>query len=183
MGDIRSAWEIAHEKADKLGGLSQEEKKRQKEERYSQVGKTLADKYLERENTRYLETELKKYDGQDRGLITHATVKRLTDAIDFRHAQALEKIKEGILVVSTNRAKDIVNQIEQLFREYQEAEEGEKQKIDKAGREILHQMRISGTAIGKINIQANAEWQKSLNQLSRPFEEKLQLLKQELLSL
>jgi hypothetical protein len=181
MGDIKSAWEIAHEKADKLGGLSPEEKKRQKEERYIQLGKALADKYVERENTRYLEAELKKYDGPDRELITRATLERLSDRIDFRHSQALEKIKEGILVVSKNHAKDRVNQIEELFREYLDAEESEKQKIEKAGREMLHQMRISGTAIGKINVQANAEWQESLNQLSQPFEEKLQVLKQGLL--
>jgi hypothetical protein len=183
MGDIKSAWEIAHEKADKLGGLSPEERKKQKEERYSQVGKALADKYLERENTRYLEAELKKYDGPDRELITRAMLERLSEGIDFRHSQALEKVKEGILAVGKDHARNAITQIEELFREYQDAEESEKQKIEKAGREVLHQMRISGSAIGKINAQANAEWQKSLNQLSRPFEEKLQALRQELLSL
>ncbi|MBM3167510.1 MAG: hypothetical protein FJZ83_02805 [Chloroflexi bacterium] len=183
MGNIKSAWELAHEKADKLGELSQEEKRKQMEERCSQIGKTLADKYLERENTRYLETELKKYNGQDKESIAHATLERLTDAIDFRYAKALEKIKDGILLVSKNSAKDIVNQVEELFREYQEAEEGKRQEIEKAGKEILHQMRISGTAIGKINIQANAQWQKDLEQTSQPFEEKLRSLKQELLSI
>ncbi|MBM3149370.1 MAG: hypothetical protein FJ008_06630 [Chloroflexi bacterium] len=183
MGDIRSAWEIANEKADKLGGLSQEEKRKQKEERCNQIGKALADKYLERENARYLETELKKYDEQDKESIARATLKRLTDAIDFRYAQALDKIKDGIFVLSKNSVKGVISQVEELFREYQQAEDSKRQEIEKAGREILHQMRVSGTAIGKVNIEANAQWQKDLAQISQPFEEKLRSLKQELLSI
>ena len=38
MGEIKSAWEIAMEKAEKLGKLPPEELRRQKEEKYGENG-------------------------------------------------------------------------------------------------------------------------------------------------
>ena len=38
MGELKSAWEIAQEKANKLGKLSDEEKEQQTRQRYRQIG-------------------------------------------------------------------------------------------------------------------------------------------------
>jgi lipopolysaccharide biosynthesis glycosyltransferase len=54
------------------------------------------------------------------------------------------------------------------------------QEIEKAGREMLHQMRISGTAIGRLNVRVKEEWQKKLDQTANPFDERLTKLKNEL---
>ncbi len=183
MGEIKSAWEIAQDKADKLGSLSPEEKRKQQEEKYDQIGRALADKYLEKENTNYLLTETQKYKGQDRQMVTHAVIERLVERIDIKYSQIVKKINEGIQALSDVRATSIVNQIDELLNEYQQAEVEATQKIERAGKEILHGMRIAGTAIGKINIQANADWKQSLEQLSRPYRERLNNLKLALLSL
>ena len=75
-----------------------------------------------------------------------------------------------------------VGKIKELFQEYREAEKEKRQEIERTGSEILHQLRISGTAISQINVQAKDEWQKKLSELSRPYEERLSGLKQELSS-
>ena len=183
MGEIKSAWEIAQGKADKLGSLSSEEKRKQQEEKYDQIGKALVGKYLEKENTNYLLTETRKYEGQDRQMVTHTVIERLVERIDIKYSQTAKKINEGIQAVSDVRATSIVNQIDELLKEYQQAEAEENQQIEKTGREILHGMRIAGTAIGKINIQANTEWEQSLEQLSLPYRERLNSLKRALLAL
>ena len=75
-----------------------------------------------------------------------------------------------------------MNQIDRILNEHQQAEAQERQRIEKAGKEILYGMRIAGTAIGNINIEANAEWKQCLEQLSIPYQERLNQLKQSLLS-
>jgi len=183
VGEIKSAWEIAQEKANKLGELSLEERKKQREERCRLIGKSLAEKYLSEHDIRLLETELGKHSSEDKELIGQAAICHLNEAIDLRHGLVLDEIVQGILNLSkAEAATQTITKIKELFQEYQEAENRERQEIEKAGREILHQLRISGTAISRINIRAKEEWHKRLDQLSRPFEERLNSLKQELLS-
>jgi hypothetical protein len=45
---------------------------------------------------------------------------------------------------------------------------------------MLHQLRISGTAISHLNIRAKEEWQKKLDQTALPFDERLNHLKRKL---
>ena len=183
VGEIKSAWEIAQEKASKLGKLSPEEREVQRQGRCRLIGKSLAEKYLSQHDIGLFETELEKHSTQDKGLISEAAMHRLTEAIDLRYAPALDKIGRGILVLAdTTTTKATLEKIKELFQEYEESENRERQEIDKAGREMLHQLRISGSAISGINIRAREEWQKKLNQLVNPFEERLKYLKNELLN-
>ena len=48
------------------------------------------------------------------------------------------------------------------------------------GRERLHRMRISGTAIAGINMESTPEWQEMRDKLEQTFEEALDNLKQKL---
>jgi hypothetical protein len=73
-----------------------------------------------------------------------------------------------------------MGKVKELFQEYAEAENKERQEIEKMGGEMLHQLRISGTAISRLNIRAKEEWQKKLDQTARPFDERLNYFKQEL---
>ena len=50
-------------------------------------------------------------------------------------------------------------------------------------RELLHQLRISGSAIGAINMAASQAWGKVYREFSSPFEKRLETLKGELLKL
>jgi len=181
MGEIKSAREIAQEKASKLGELSPEERKGQRQEKCRLIGKTLADKYFSHYDTRLLEAELNKHGTQDKNLIIQAATHRLIEGINLKHGSRLDKISQGILTLAnTETAIETLGKIKELFQEYQETENRERQEIEKAGREILHQLRVSGTAISQINIRAKEEWDKRLAQLAGPFEERLNELKQKL---
>ncbi|HEX76655.1 MAG TPA: hypothetical protein G4O12_08795 [Dehalococcoidia bacterium] len=182
MGEIKSTWEIAQEKASKLGELSLEEQKKQREDRCRPIGKSLAEKYLSEHDTQHLEAELSKYNSEDKELISQTALHQLIEGIDLRRGSILDRMSQGILsLAKTETAAEIVGKIKELFQEYQEAEKGERQDIEKAGREILHQLRISGTAISQINIRAKGEWQEKLDKVVHPTKERLNRLKQELL--
>ena len=181
MGEIKSAREIAQEKASQLGKLSPEERKGQRQDKCRLIGKSLADKYLSQYDTRLLETELNKHGAQDKNLIIQAAVHQLIEGINLKHGSSLDKISQGILTLTNiKKAIETLSKMKELFQEYEEAESRERQEIEKAGKEILHQLRVSGTAISQINIRAKEEWEKRLTQLAGPFEERLNDLKQEL---
>ncbi|MFC1944335.1 hypothetical protein ACFLX5_02420 [Chloroflexota bacterium] len=84
MGDLRSAWEIALERAERLGGISAEERRRQDEDRDSLVGKALAERYLAGEfDMHQLKAEVERHEeGRRRGVIG-AVVSGLARAIEI----------------------------------------------------------------------------------------------------
>jgi len=181
VGEIKSAWEVAQEKASKLGGLSPEERRGQRQDSCRMIGKSLAEKYLSQYDIRLLETELSKHSAQDKDLMKQAAIHRLIEGIDLRYGSTLDKISQGILTLDNNAmAIETIGKIKELLQEYEETENRARQEIENAGMEILHQLRVSGTAISQINIRAKEEWEQRLNQLTGPFEERLNYLKQEL---
>lgn len=184
MGEIKSSWEIAREKVEKLGKLSPEEQRKQREDRCHPIGKSLAEKYLSEHNTKFLENELNKYDNEDNELIRQITLRHLIEEIDLNKSFLLDRIAQGILnLAETEEIAKTINKIEEISSEYNKAEEMERQNIERDGREILNQQRISGTAISKFNILAKKEWRIRLDKIAHPFKETLDNLKRELLDL
>jgi transketolase len=103
------------------------------------------------------------------------------DTIDIRFSTSTEHAMQGILNLNhDNAVTETLNRIKELLQEYQVAEARQKEDIENAGREILHQMRISGSAVSRINPQARDEWQKKLETVAQPFAETLKKLKQRL---
>jgi len=47
MSELKSAWEVAQERANRLGKLSADEKEQQERQKYRQVGQVLAQKWLD----------------------------------------------------------------------------------------------------------------------------------------
>jgi urease gamma subunit len=181
MADIKSAWEIAQEKASKLGQLSAEEREGQRQDKCRLIGESLAEKYLSNYDIGILKDELSKHTAQDKDLVSQAAVSRLIQGLDLQYPEALAEISKGILTLTNSAtATKTLNEIKELFQEYAEAADKEMQEIEKAGREMLHQMRISGTAIGQLNVRVKEEWQKKLDQTANPFDERLTKLKNEL---
>jgi hypothetical protein len=182
LADIRSAWEIAQEKASKLGGLSAEEREEQRHEKCRVLGQALADKYLGQHNVGIIEEELRKYETSDKDLIGRAAAHKLSKSLDLRYPGLLVAISKGILALeNTDTTRKTLEEIKALFQEYEAAEAREREEIEKAGGEILHQMRISGSAISQLNIRAKEEWVKKLDQAAGPFTDRLESLKQKLL--
>ena len=180
MEELRSSWEIAREKADKLGELSPGEQRRQREDRCRPIGKALAERYLGETDILHLEAGISGYGAEDKELIRQIVLQQLVEHIDLKNDFILESICHGILAVTNNNAAGIIDRVREIFQQYREAVEVERQNIEKAGDEILHRQRISGTAVGRINIRAREEWQEILDKTAQPFEEALGNLKREL---
>jgi hypothetical protein len=186
MGKLKSAWEIAQEKADRLGKLSAKEMQRQKEQDCHQIGRAIAQRYLDSSEPLPLAIELNKYQ-EKKDLVRQATLTHLTQAIDLRFLTSfgmtskLERIIQGIAAVEP-KSQSIIERIRGLVQEYEQLADKTKRAIETSQRETLHQLRISGTAVGNINIEATPQWQQSWHLLTKPLEPKLDSLKQELIN-
>lgn len=200
MSDLKSAWEIAQEKADRLGRLSAEELQQQREEACRESGRGIAQRFIDSPDAVDLEAEIGKHGEEERALVKGAVVKRLAEALELGSepptgARAagqgqsdtaslrLEKTVDAIAALEPERGA-IVEQIRSLIQEYVAAagKTPRKQEIEKKGRDTLHRLRISGTAVGDINVEAAAQWQQSWQELSQAFAARLDNLKQELLA-
>jgi len=186
MGKLKSAWEIAQEKADRLGKLSAEEMQRQREQECRQIGRAIAQRYLDNPEPLSLAIELNKYQ-EKKDLVRQATLTHLTQAIDLRFLTSFgmtskpEKIIQGIAAIEP-KSQSIIERIRGLAQEYEPLADKTRRAIEIKCRETLHQLRISGTAVGNINIEATPQWQQSWHLLTEPFEPRLDSLKRELIN-
>ena len=73
-------------------------------------------------------------------------------------------------------------EIGQLIQEYEGAEQKIKQELESDYRETLHRLRISGTAVDTINIEADHKWQVARQGLLEDFTPRLNDLKRALIS-
>jgi hypothetical protein len=182
MGEIKSAWEIAMEKVEKLGKLSPEELKKQREKEFTLIGQALAEKYLAGLDLWQLEVELDKYKGEEKDWVKKLTAKELIQLIELGNYQRLEKAIEGIsYLIEDGGVGNIREEVKRLFDEYEQAGREMREEIERSGREILHQLRISGSAIEAINPRAKEDWQQNLDESAQPYKERLEELKQRLL--
>ena len=185
VGEIKSAWELAMEKVEKLGKLSPEELRRQKEEKYGSIGQGLAEKYLTGLALRDVRIELDKYKGEERELVRAALASKLIDAIELGDAERLSKVIEGISELKLKSREGLAGiraEIEQLFGEYREAGQKKRREVETAARGVLHQLRISGSAIGSVNPEVVPEWKNELDKIALPYRERLDSLKARLRS-
>jgi len=197
MGELKSAWEIAQEKANRLGKLSAEEEEQQRKQRAHQIGQALAQRYLDSSDPRDIAAELNSYEEGERGLIRQATLNCLVEAIDFKSSKVglpephemlfhgvegiskLEKVIQRIASLEP-KSQPILEGITKLAQEYEGMERKTRQELESNYRETLHQLRISGTAVGDINIEATPQWQQAQQRLIEALEPRLNSLKQEL---
>lgn len=199
MGELKSAWEIAQGKADKLGKLSAEELQQQREEKCRQIGQAIAQRYLDNVESLNLGIELDRHPEEERGLIKRAVASRLIQALDlstgwgtrggpgaavetYRSGGACPRLDKIVQAIGSLEPKSgaITERVRQLFQEYEGATREARHEIERKGKEILHQLRISGTAVGDINVEAMPQWQQTWHRLRKPFEPRLDNLKQEL---
>jgi hypothetical protein len=180
VGEIKSAWELAMEKVEKLGKLSPEELQRQKSEKCGSIGQGLSEKYLSGLTLRDLRLELDKHKGEERDLVSTALASRLIDAIELGDAERLSKVLEAISELNLKNGVDLAGvgaEVEQLFGEYRETEQKKRHEVETAARGVLHQLRISGGAIGSVNPEVVPEWKNELDKIAQPYRERLESLK------
>ncbi len=197
MSEMKSALEKALEKAEKLGKLSPEEVMERKEVEYAPIGRAIAERYLGHGHKQLLKEEVSRYSGDEQGIVSGAALSRLAEAIDLASDELTEKALVGVLTLKREmrggekggkgRIGEIIERIRSLLREFRDAQqqryEGEKERIEKGGKELLHQLRISGSAVGAINLKASEAWGVISQELYSQFNERLGALKRELLNL
>ena len=184
MGELKSAWEIAQEKANRLGKLSAEEKEQQERQRYHQIGQVLAQKWLDSSQKLDITAELNKHGEKEREIIKQAVIEHLVEAIEFTTTQGINSVKRVIEAISSlgPELQPKAEGIGQLVQEYEAAEHKIRQELESDCRETLHQLRISGTAVGAINIETDPQWQLARQELVEAFTPRLNDLKRTLIS-
>jgi len=184
MGELKSAWEIAQEKANRLGKLSAEEKEQQERQRYRQIGQVLAQKWLDSSQKLNMTAELNKHGEKEREIIKQAVIEHLVEAIEFTTTRGINSVKRVIEAISSlgPEFQPQAEEISQLVQEYEDAEQKIRQELESDYRETLHQLRISGTAVDAINIETNPQWQVARQGLVEAFTPRLNDLKRALIS-
>jgi len=184
MSELKSAWEIAQEKANRLGKLSAEEKEQQARQRYRQIGQVLAQKWLGSSQQLNMTAELNKHGEKEGEIIKQAVIEHLAEAIEFTTTRGLNSVKKVIEAISSlePELQPQAEEINQLVQEYEAAEQKTRQELESDYRETLHQLRISGTAVDAINIEAAHKWQLARQELFEAFTPRLHDLKQALIS-
>jgi hypothetical protein len=179
MGELRSAWEIAQEKANRLGKLSAEEKEQQDRQKYRQIGQMLVQKWLNDPQQLDIIAELNKHEEKERAIIKQAVIEHLAEAIELTTPQGTNSAKKVIDVLSSLKPElqTKAEEISQLVREYEEVEQKARRELESSYRETLHKLRISGSAVDSINIEADPKWQDARQGLIESFTPRLNDLK------
>ena len=186
MGELKSAYERAMEKAEKLGQLSPEELRERKKAELAPIGRALADRYLSHGHTRVLSHDLERFGDEERDVIANAALLRLGEAIEVADRNISQRAIDGVCIIcEKGLVGDTVEDIQGLLDEYAQAEEQRfsqhKEQIERQERELLHQLRISGSAVGDINLEASEAWKRSSLELSSRFNERMETLKAKLM--
>lgn len=185
MGELKSAWEVAQERANRLGKLSAEEKEQQQKQGYRQIGQALAQKWMDSPQRLDVTAELGKYEEGERDVIRRAVIEHLVETIGFADARAVDNVKRVAQAITSLRPElqPRAEEMGQLVQEYGLAEQEIRQELEGNYRATLHQLRISGTAVDAINIETNQKWQLARQGLVESLAPRLDALKQALVRL
>jgi len=175
---IKSALEIALEKAQRLGALSDEEKQRMKDEELVAAGEALVKRYLNGLSLRDIEVELRRRGEEDRRTISRHLLSRLVDGIDLEHVAGAERILAAIQHLSGDSG--VVQSIRDILQEYESAMEKAWQEnqsaLEAAKRNELELKGISGSAVAPA-IETSPEWLQIRHRLDSHYQERLEEIK------
>lgn len=174
--ELKSAFEIALERAQKLGDISSEEKQKLKDEKLESVGLALSKRYLKGLPIRDVEMELTKYK-EDRKTVVRYLLSYLADGIDISDPSGAERTLEAVKHFSGASAAE---KISSIINEYQNAMRQAWQKSQRtlgaAKIKELKQMEISGSAVEPA-IEASPEWMQTKQRLESDYKKRLEGIK------
>jgi hypothetical protein len=177
---VKSALEIALEKAQRLGALSEEEKQRLKNEEIAALGKALAERYLNGLPLRDIEVELAERAEEERLTITHHLLQSLIDKIDIVHIGTDDRIIAALQRLSGEAG--LVQSIKNLIQEYhgsiEEARQEHQRKLEAAKRNELESKGISGSAVQPA-FETSPEWMRIRQKLDSHYRERFEELRQD----
>jgi len=183
MDELKSAFDRAMERAERVGELSPEEMRERKEAEFTPAGRAVAERYLEHGHESLFLEDVNKHAGDEGDIIKRAALVRLVESIALSDYEMAERAMKGVLALS-GEVGGIIESMLGLFQDFGEKVQrkysSERGKLDAEERELLHQMRISGSAVGQINLAASESWGRIYREFSAPFVERLEALKAEL---
>ena len=156
--ELKSAFDIAMERAQKLGDISAQERQRSKEEEFRAIGEALGKRYLDGLPIRDVEIELRRYEENRRIVIRHL-LSFLLNTLDTGNSEGAENVLAAIQHYSGDSG--VVASIRNLFNEYQkaieQAWEEKRIKLGAAKRKGLKLRGIFGSAVEPA-IETSPEW-------------------------
>lgn len=196
MADIKSAYEIAMEKADQIPKATGEELLKWK---YTPEGEKLAAKYLKDDID--LAAELVKFAPDISGFIVSGAISILVRNINLPRTDIIKKtnkrVMDGIKIIKKDKVavENLFSQVRRLFSHY--TEQGEQQRrqayqqvkasFEAKIQQAIQQQMGSAAAGLKIDVekqpQFQEEWHKLLNQLDSQYIKLLEEYKQQLLEI
>ena len=188
MAEMKSAFEKALERAERLGKLSPEEIRESREKEFTPIGRALAEQYLGHGYGHILEEEMARYGGEEKDVVMKAALCRLVEAIELGNHEATERAMGGIVALKGEaEVGPIQKQLTSLLEEYKQEEkdryEEEKGEMERKERELSQELGISGSAIGEINLEASETWKEICRELYSQFDQRLDQLKEQLLQM
>ena len=195
MGDIKSALEIAMEKVEKLGSITEEERLKWK---YVPEGEKLAAKYIKEDCN--LVAELSHYEESARKYVTEGAKDILNRNIDLpRNDHVKRNTKRAIDGLKTLKSdkvavENVYSKIRRVFDHYTgQGEQQKKQAYESLKAEfsakIQQAIQQQYGSLSKVNVdvekqpQFQEEWQKLRTQLDSQYIKLLDEYKQELSSI
>jgi plasmid stabilization system protein ParE len=192
MADIKSAFEIAKEKIEKLGEATEDEKLKWK---YMPQGEQLAAKYLKEDIN--LIAEVSKFPEQAKKYIKQGAAEVLIHNISIPRNDFIKntnkKVMEGLRLLKDNRAEleNVYSRIRRLFDHYAEQGEQQRQKAYqslKSNFEVKARQAVQqqlGSTLGmRIDVerlpQFQMEWRRLLNDLDSQYMVHLNEYRQEI---
>jgi len=194
MGEMKSAWEKAQEKVEKLGKLTEDEV-RQIE--YVPIGNKLAAKYLQdtsynldAELTKYKGTGLRKYLAQGaQEIFLHNIVLPQNERdkeMTKRAVAGLKIVKENKNQLATilDRITNLLNYYEQARQQtYSQFKKGFEARLKESGQALQKQAGNSVPIEAQLQAQFQAEWHNLSSQLNAQYEKALEEHKQHILKI
>lgn len=175
---IKSAFELAMEKAQKLGDLSDEERQRLKDEELREAGDALAKRFLNGLPFRDVELELAKHKEDERSTISNHILSHILKKIDISPDSLADKVLTAVEYLSGN--SEAVQKIKSLQQEYARVLEKNRREnleaLESVKRKELKQIGISGSAVVPV-ADTSPEWRRILQDLASSYQEKFSELK------
>ena len=178
---IKSALEIAMERAASMPSLTQEELAEQKEREYRPRGVAIGRRYLEGTLKKMdLQTELSKYQGQEGKIVKRAFLLTLNQSISLENKSVSLKALEGIRAVEpTDNFDEIKRQIEGVLDEFGQQVERQVGRHEAFEKERFQTLGISGSAV-KPNLEESQAWQAELKRIQSEYDSRISKLREHL---
>ena len=190
MGEMKSAYDRAMERAGKLGKLSPDEMKKQEEERLLTVGRAIAEKYLGHGHTQVFKDDVEKFRADEKDVVGRGARLGLAGSLSFDRGvtlESLERVAEGLTALASGKGspiEELIGGVKGLLEELEAVMDrtysSEFSRLESERHGLLQGLGISGSAIAGVNVEGSSAWQQIEDGLRAQYNAKLEPLKKKL---